>query len=110
VTGHEKTEKGDGCCPVGQKAKADGTGCEPKEVENDKKVGCPGDTVLDPTHGWDPKPGDPKCQIDDEKDCPKPKVPQTRENGLEIDTSVNVKCGELDQDESKRPKYNPKTQ
>ena len=110
MTGQEKTEKGDGCCPIGQKPKADGTDCEPKEANNDRIGRCPDNTVLDPKHGWDPKPVEAKCQIDDEKDCPKPKVPQTRTDGTEMDTSIKIKCGELDPDESKRPKCNPKTQ
>ncbi|KAF2824666.1 hypothetical protein CC86DRAFT_296063 [Ophiobolus disseminans] len=107
--GQEKNDKG-GCCPNGQKAKEKGDGCEPKLPDNDRKGGCPGNTVLDPKQGWDPKPMDPKCQIDDEKDCPKPKVPATRPDGSENDASYKVGCGEVDKDESKRPKCDPKSQ
>ncbi|KAH7090486.1 hypothetical protein FB567DRAFT_617949 [Paraphoma chrysanthemicola] len=107
--GQEKNDKG-GCCPIGQKPKATGDGCEPKQSNDDRKGGCPGDTVLDPKQGWDAKPEAPRCQIDDEKDCPKPKVPATRPDGLENDTSFKVACGEPDKDESKRPKCDPKNQ
>ncbi|KAH7346963.1 hypothetical protein BKA66DRAFT_614464 [Pyrenochaeta sp. MPI-SDFR-AT-0127] len=107
--GQEKNEKG-GCCPTGQRPKLKGDGCEAKQDGNDKKGGCPGDTVLDPKEGWDPKTGDPKCQIDDEKDCPKPKIPETRPAGKENDISYKVKCGEPDKDETKRPKCDAKSQ
>lgn len=49
----------------------------------------------------------PKCQIDDEKDCPKPKIPATRPDGMENDASFKVACGEPEKD---GPKCNEKTQ
>lgn len=81
--GQEKNGKG-GCCPIGQVPKAKGDGCEAKQDGNDKKGSCPDGQILDPKHGWDPKPGDAKCQIDDEKGCAKPKIPETRPEGKEV--------------------------
>lgn len=49
----------------------------------------------------------PKCQIDDEKDCPKPKIPETRPEGMENDASYKVGCGDPEKDP---PKCNQKTQ
>jgi hypothetical protein len=107
MPGQEKNDQG-GCCPIGQKPKTTGDGCEPKQSDNDRKGGCPDDTVLDPKQGWDPKTESPRCQIDDEKKCAKPKIPATRPDGMENDASYEVRCGDVD--ESKRPKCDPKTQ
>ncbi|KAF2824662.1 hypothetical protein CC86DRAFT_395146 [Ophiobolus disseminans] len=112
-SGQEKNDKG-GCCPTGQKPKAKGDGCEPKQPNNDDKDKdkgkCPDGKMLDPKEGWDPKTTQPKCQIDDEKTCAKPKVPGTRPDGKENDASYKVECGEPEKDENKRPKCDPKTQ
>ncbi|KAH8711914.1 hypothetical protein GQ44DRAFT_626345 [Phaeosphaeriaceae sp. PMI808] len=107
--GHEKNGRG-GCCPTGQKPRAKGDGCEVNDGNdgNDRKGKCPDGTVLDPKEGWDPKVGDPKCQIDDGKSCPSPKIPATRPAGNENDASYKVECGEPDKDN--RPKCDPKTQ
>ncbi|KAH5220169.1 hypothetical protein HBI25_187400 [Parastagonospora nodorum] len=107
--GQEKNGKG-GCCPIGQVPTAKGDGCEAKQDGNDKKGPCPDGQILDPKHGWDPKPGDAKCQIDDEKGCAKPKISETRPEGMEDDPNFKPLCGEPDKDDSKRPKCDPKSQ
>ncbi|ORY14931.1 hypothetical protein BCR34DRAFT_598835 [Clohesyomyces aquaticus] len=64
-----------GRCPVGQKAKSVGDRCE-DDPQRSRKGKCPGDTTLDPKDG--PQNLDapnPKCSIDDEKKCQKPKIP-----------------------------------
>jgi hypothetical protein len=85
--GQEKNGKG-GCCPTGQVLNAKGDGCEAKQDGNDKKGACPDGQILDPKNGWDPKPGELKCQIDDGKDCQKPKIPETRPEGKEVSDAL----------------------
>jgi hypothetical protein len=83
-----------------------GDGCEPKEVDS-RKGNCPDGTVLDPKQGQAPDTKDPKCQIDDEAKCPKPKVPTTRPYHYNNDASFEVRCGEPSED---GPKCDPKSQ
>ncbi|KAI8935008.1 hypothetical protein NX059_008674 [Plenodomus lindquistii] len=104
--GQETNDRG-GCCPIGQKPTAKGDACEVKQPNDERKGACPEDTVLDPKHGWDPNPKDIKCQIDDEKGCPKPKLAATRPEGKENDPTYTPACGDPDE---KEPQCNPKTQ
>jgi hypothetical protein len=87
--GQEKNGKG-GCCPIGQIPNAEGDGCEAKPGGDDKKGECPDGQILDPKNGWDPKPGDFRCQIDDSKDCKKPKIPETRPKGKEVSDTPHL--------------------
>ena len=106
--GQKPKPGGDACeCPAGQKPKATGDGCE-DDPEKKRKSKCPGTTVLDPKEGQDPDTPNPKCQIDDEADCKKPKIPATRPEGKENDASYKVDCAEPDKDPNKRAKC-PKT-
>ncbi|KAJ4304609.1 hypothetical protein N0V90_000135 [Kalmusia sp. IMI 367209] len=94
-------------CPEGKKVKPGGGGCE-EDVERNRKGQCPDGQVLDPKEGQKPDTPNPKCQIDDEKDCKKPKIPATRPEGKENDSSYIVDCGQPEE-ESQRPKCNART-
>jgi hypothetical protein len=77
-----------------------GDGCEAKEVDSRKGL-CPDGTVLDPKQGQAPDTKDPKCQIDDEANCPKPKIPATRLYEHNNDPSYEVRCGQPSEDGEK---------
>ncbi|KAF2449702.1 hypothetical protein P171DRAFT_405159 [Karstenula rhodostoma CBS 690.94] len=106
--GMKPNSKGSGCeCPGGRKAKPGGIGCE-DQIDSSRKGNCPDGQVLDPKEGNKPDDPHPKCQIDDEKDCKKPKIPATRPEGYETDSSYKVDCGNP-QSENKRPRCKPGT-
>ncbi|KAL1600456.1 hypothetical protein SLS60_006842 [Paraconiothyrium brasiliense] len=119
--GYEKNDKG-GCCPIGMKANQVGNGCEcpegkkPKpgglgcddDTDSSRKGNCPDGQVLDPKEGNKPDDPNPKCQIDDEKHCKKPKIPATRTEGYETDSSYKPDCGEP-MSEHERPRCKAKT-
>ncbi|ORY00548.1 hypothetical protein BCR34DRAFT_606231 [Clohesyomyces aquaticus] len=75
------------------------------EDQKKRKGNCPDNKVLDLKEGPQ-KPettaNDLKCAIDDEKDCKPPKLPETRQNGKEIDDTFKPKC--LDADDNDKTK------
>lgn len=65
---------------------------------------------LNPKHQWEPDLRKSKCQVEDEKHCPKTKLPATRPERKDNDSSYKVACGEPDRDESKVRRRGAKSQ
>jgi hypothetical protein len=93
-----------GCCPKGEVPNDAGDKCEKRvddERERKRRGKCPDGLVLDPREGNSADDPNPKCQIDDEKNCQPPKLPATRPAESSLDKEYKVKCGEPPKEEDK---------
>ena len=108
--GMEMNQPGTKCeCPSGKAAKPGGVGCDDRSEEDRARQGnCPEGQILDPKEGQKSDTKDPKCQIDDGKNCKKPNIPATRLEGQELDSNHVVDCGKP-KDAKERPKCDSRT-